>query len=224
MKKILVVGNVRPVLDSAGGVLDRSTLKVLSAAANDDALNIHKSEKADIIIAPLDGAGMSGDSLCSMIRKDAAMKEVSIVLACLGRREELDKIGRCGANTYYVYNDGPDVLIEIILRLLSIRKRQSYRVVVHVKVEGKGETKLFVGQSQNVSATGILLETSAVLDKSDKVTCSFFLPGSKRIVAMGEVMRKAEKSAAVIEYGVRFLDITKEAKGFIDDFIKSRDG
>jgi DNA-binding response OmpR family regulator len=219
MKKILLVNSVLAALEKEKGFLARADFRILAATSGKDALRIHREEKADLIVADMDTHDMGGDLLCSLVRQDKQIRNVSCLLVCSNSADDLKRVARCGANGWIARPVDAARLLAKVEQLLAISTRSSYRVLVRVKVHGTTDTETFFCTSENISASGILIETDNLLNRGDRITCSFFLPGSKQIVAEGEVVRSAKKLEETHQYGVRFVNLSPDASEEIEKFI-----
>jgi c-di-GMP-binding flagellar brake protein YcgR len=153
-----------------------------------------------------------------VIRKDKALKRVSTLVVCSDKLTEIERCQRCGANDY-VQPLTPTIFLRKATRLLNISERTSYRVIVKVSRKEGDETTHFFCTSQNVSTSGILLETDRVLNEGDRVTCSFFLPNSVRVVSQGEVVRTVERADGSSDYGVKFINMSPLLESRIISFV-----
>ena len=90
MKKILLVDNIRSILEREKGLLDRDIFQIFTATSGEEALDVHKKEKADIIIMCLHMTGMGGDEVCKAIRRDPELKHVSDYPVDVAERREGD--------------------------------------------------------------------------------------------------------------------------------------
>jgi c-di-GMP-binding flagellar brake protein YcgR len=98
--------------------------------------------------------------------------------------------------------------------------RKGYRVLLRAKVKGSKDEAVFFCTSQNISATGILIETDRVLKAGEEINCSFYLPGSAHITADGEVVRTANSGGGRHHhYGIRFTAISPTDSREIERFI-----
>ncbi len=220
MKKVLLVDNLRPFLEKEASILANRGLRLLTAASGEEAVSIHKSEKADLIVTSLDMPGMTGDALCSLIRKDKELKNVSVIIICENKKAHLDRCARCGANTFVTKPFDPSVFLDKVSRLIEIPKRSGIRVLIKVSVKGELKSESFFCTSVNISTAGILLEMDRTLSKGDHINCSFFIPGSESIMADCEVMRVAPSSQGISQCGVKFLDLSPDHKSAIDTFVR----
>lgn len=200
------------------GILNRANLKVFTARSAREALEIHGREQVDLILADLNMPEINGDELVKMIRTDAKLRNVSILMVTTLKKSDMERCATCGANDYITRPIEPKKLVDKISTLLEIPQRKSLRVLVKVTVKGKFDTAPFFGSTQNVSSSGLLLETDKTLAKGDLISCAFFIPDADRVSCEGEVVR-CISGHSMHEYGVRFNSITPEAKKIIEQFV-----
>ncbi len=222
MKKVLLVNDVRTLVEKERTILNRSDITIFTAASGEEALSIHRKEKVDLIVADLDMPGIGGDKLCSLIREDEGLKYVSFIIVCKGSDSDLHRVSRCRADVHVTKPIRPLQFLESVGRLLDIPERKSYRVLLKARINGKFDNEPFFCSSQDISATGMLIETDKTLEKGDIMNCSFFLPGAAKIVADAEVMRVVKGDEGLLRYGVRYAGLQPESKTAIEAFIKKR--
>ena len=99
-------------------------------------------------------------------------------------------------------------------------KRGSLRGLINAIVKGKIQNDFFFSISQNISASGILLETDRILRPGDNITCSFVL--QHEITAHGEIVRAARKTSNLYNYGVRFTHLDPKSKAEIEAVLNSQ--
>ncbi len=222
MKKVLLVNDLKTILEKEKTILNRSDITIFTAASGEEALTIHRKEKVDLIVADIDMPGISGDKLCSLIREDDGLKYVSFIILCRGSESDLHRVSRCKANLHVTKPIRPLQFLESVGRLLDIPERKSYRVLLKAKIDGKFDNEPFFCSSQDISATGMLIETDKTLEKGDIMNCSFFLPGAAKIATGAEVMRVVKSDDGLLRYGVRYSGLPSAHKAAIEAFIKKR--
>lgn len=220
-KKILIVDNLEDMLEREKTILNRVSFEIFIAATGHEAMKVHKEHKVDLMVISLDLPDMSGDKLCSAIRKDSDLRQVSIIMTCNNKPDCIERTMNCGANTHITKPFYSSELTEKVTNLLSIPKRQSYRVLISISIKGNFANEPFFCSSHDISSTGIMIETDRQLSKGDLLSCSFSLPGFGKIIADGEIMR-TDHSADTPRYGVRFRYLDPAYKNSIDSFIASR--
>ena len=226
MKKVLVVDNVKSILEREKSLLNRESFLVFSATSGQEAIEIHRKEKADIIIMDLDMPDMPGDEVCRVIRTDDELKKVSIILATLyGGEDEHERCKKAGANACIKKPINKDELAEKMANLLGVPARQAIRILVKVKVEGKIGSDFFIANTVDVSVTGLLFECDHNLASGDTVEASFFLPGNggyNRVVVKSQLMRAVPSEGPLKRYGVRFTEFKEGTPDQIGEFIAKK--
>ena len=221
MKKILLVNSLIVFYEKNKGLLSRSDFQVFTALTVMEALQVHRKERVDLIVADLNMPEMGGDKLCSLIRTDKEFKNVSILLTCCDTPEELKMVAQSAANAWVTKPINNGEFLEKIGQLLAVPVRKDYRVLLKAKVEGDQESTPFFCTSYNISTSGILIETGRVLNLGDRLTCTFFLPGARQIVAGGEAVRSGAAADGCYHYGIRFIDLSPEYRKEIERFVAS---
>lgn len=219
MKKILLVNASRYFFDEGKSLLERKDFQVFLAPTALHALQVHRQEKVNLIVSDLEMPGMGGDLLCTRLREESDSRAVSCILVCQDNPAELQRARGCGANICLIKPFSAKTLLEHVEKLLTISVRRGYRVLLRVKVKGAKDDATFFCTSQNISATGLLIETSRPLQAGEQLTCSFYLPGSAHIAADGEVVRAAVMPDGQHQCGIRFTFIVAEQQREIEKFI-----
>jgi len=222
MKKIIIANDIRSLLEKERSFLNRSSVRVFAVNSNEDALDIHKTEKADLIVTNLDMLDMSGEMFCSIIRKNKELCKVSIIVICPSDKADIERISQCRANAFITMPVTPSILLEKSHQLLNIPKREYYRSPISIKVDGRYESKPFLCYSENISASGMLFITDRILLKDDTILCSFILPDSTHIITDAEVIRVDKKITEfdANQYGIKFLNLAAESRSAIEAFIR----
>lgn len=219
MKKILLVNASRYFLDEGKSLLDRKDFQVFMAPSVMQALQIHRQERVNLIVTDLHLSELGGDVLCARIREETDVRTVSIILICHDVPEDLEKAARCGANICLKKPFSPRTLLEQVEKLLAVCIRRGYRVLLRARVKGATDEGVFFCTSQNLSVSGILIETERQLHSGDDISCSFYLPGAAHIVAEGEVARVERQPDGKFHSGIRFIDLSPEYHREIENFI-----
>lgn len=222
MRKILIVDDLKPFVEEEKNILSRSDVHIFTATSGSEALSIHRNVKVDLMVVDLDMPSMTGDELCSLVRKDPDLKFVSILMVTRPRETDIARCKKCGSNDYITKPIKPKILLEKATALLGVAIRKAYRVFVNISVNGEKEHAKFAATSINISTAGLLIETPKVLNIGDIVNCSFFLPGTSAISVRGEIVRTIKKPTEdACQYGIKFTTIHDFSIQLIEDFVKS---
>ena len=221
MKKIIIADSLKDFIKQHVSQIAGYDNKVFYIKSAQEALDLHRKERANLIIITLDYSDLSCEQLCSFIRGDEVLKVVSILIVCSEKLSDIERCLRCGASDYITQPVSPAAFLWKVSRLLNVSERTRYRVIVKVVNMDDIKAAHVFCASKNISSSGLLLETNVIFSKGDKLTCSFFLPNSIRIVADGEIMRIHEKENGLKEYGVRFIDIPHSVELQIASFVEN---
>jgi len=224
MKKIIIAETLRAFIEKEKNYMQRADIKLFTEKSNDEILNVHRSENVNLIITQLDMPGIPSDQLFTSIRSDRDLRKVSLIMFCLDNPTDRKRAERCNPNSILTFPVNTVHLLERARHLLNVQWRESYRVLLSVAVDGNNKERPFFCRSENISVTGLLLETERSLGTTDRLTCSFFLPDSKQITVTGEIVRiiKQQDKSEAKRYGVKFDKLTPEAKGAIEAFVQKK--
>jgi CheY-like chemotaxis protein len=221
MKKIIIAESIMHALDGHDTIFERGGIALHPARSSEEILNIQGARQADLIITDFTLPLMGGAKLCSMIRSDEDLKDVSIIMVCDSTAASLVQCQEAGANAVIPKPVKPVELFSRMSELLVIPERQDIRTLLHVSVKGQEEERSFLGISHNISISGMLLETDQELQKGDRLTWAVSI-GRREIVAEGVVMRVSRPTPGEFRYGVKFLNLDTKSLIIIEQFVKGR--
>ncbi len=217
MKRVIISEDIHEVLRAEQSFLCRSDIKVVTAGSNPAALALHKTEKADLIIAKLDDRELSWEKLCSGIRRDDTLRCVSIIIVCSGDESDLRRCVKCSANAFVTSPLNNAILLQEAYQLLHVAPRKSCRIKVKVKLEGTTKGRPFAAEAEDISTAGMLQRLSAELLEGDPLVVSFSFPGTGRLIATAEVVRVLPKQKGRTPgYGISFIELGPAALSAIE--------
>lgn len=224
MKKVIIAEDIYAILEKEKNFLNRSGIKILTAATNKKALSLHKAKKADLIIANLDSPEMNGEILCSLIRNDPVLSKVSIIIVGSGTESDLKRCLQCRANAFIPRPINTAVLLQESHQLLNIAPRMSLRVPISVKLYGTKKEKPFTGYIENISTSGMLFRSAVKLFEGDTIQFLFSLSDSTHITTTAEIVRFLPKKGKgdTNRYGITFNDLSGDAISAIEVFVIKR--
>jgi CheY-like chemotaxis protein/Tfp pilus assembly protein PilZ len=221
MKKVIIAEDIWPILEKEQSFLSRSDVRMFAASSNKKALALHRTEKADLLIAKLDSPEMSGETLSSLIRSGKELSKVSLIMICADTESDIKRCLKCTANAFITGPVNAAALLQEAYQLLNIAPRRSCRIPVGMKINGTSKKIPFTAYAENISVSGMMFRTAAVFFEGDAITCSFSLPDSARITANGEIVRVVETKTepATRRYGVKFIDLSAGFHSAIEEFV-----
>jgi DNA-binding response OmpR family regulator len=224
MRKVLILEDIYNILSKRENIFERSDFLVIKTFSNKHALFIHESENVDMIITKLDMPTMKGDELCSQIRGNRNLRDVSIILVCKNNKSEMERCRNCKANEIITTPFTTETLYNKATKLLNIHKRKSLRLFSVLEVDGNTDNESFVCRTINISRTGVLVETDRDMETGGKVSINLFLPDLKRVTVSGEIVRTTSKTNSINHYGIKFNNISPESKAVLDGFLMNFTG
>jgi DNA-binding response OmpR family regulator len=221
MKKVLITEDIKPLLEREKSILSRQKIEIFTASSGEDIPGIHDHEKVDLIIMNLKMSGMDGDEACTTIRNNESLKKVSIIIICDKDKSEISRCQACGANAFITKPVDDKEIFRYIKKFLYVADRKDLRIIFQVFIKGEQKDRFFFANTENISNSGILLETNEVIEKGERVTCSFFLYNDL-ITLDGKVVRISEKVNKQFYYGIQFININLATQNRIEEFINKR--
>lgn len=224
MKKVLIAKEIHDLLENDKSFLDRTDLTVFVAATNDEALKIHRAKRVDLIITQLDMPGMASEQFCDLIREDAELRTVSVIMVCENTPAAIERGERCRANAVLLQPVHPVVVMVKAQQLLEIAARETIRVLLSVRADSHSRDESFYCRTRNISATGMLIETETPLAYGARLSCFFYLPNAKKVQVSGKIIRTIEQPPGDEDhqYGVMFTDISTDVRKLLNDYVEYR--
>lgn len=224
MKKIIIADQIKHSLERETNFLERHDIRVFTAYSNEEVLKIHGAEKVDLIITLIHLPGMSTADLCSLIRTIPNLRSVSMIIYSSDKEKDIALSERCRANAVMTLPVNAALQLDKIQELLNISSRGSCRVLLSVSLEGHLLGKPFTCTSENISASGLLMETHRNLERGDRIDCSLVLPDSTRVKTSGEIVRAIKNPTRFNPnwYGVKFSALAPEARCAIEALVNKR--
>lgn len=224
MKKVIIPPDIITLLVQRHSFLHRADIQIFTADSNEEALDIHRQEKANLIIAHLSCQELSSRTFCSLVREDKELSGALIILICSQISSDIEESSQCKAHAVVTKPISEESLLEKARQLLDVSVRASYRVLLNVAVEGSVHDTAFFCRSEDISATGMLIETDQDLKKGNRVLCSFFLTTGPQIRVTAEVVRRLEgrRVPGTNRYGLKFTNLTSAVRRTLKEFIDTR--
>ncbi len=219
MKQVVIAENILHDVENSTTLFKRGGLNVYPAHSSEEILDLHRSHDVDLIITDFALPQMGGEKLCSLIRGDFRLKDVSLLLVC--NAEAAAECRRAGANAVLPAPINATEFFSRISELLVIPQRQGIRTFLHVSVTEGSEESSFISVSHNISISGMFLETEKKLKIGDRLFCTFSI-SAVEIDADVIVVRKAQAAPGKYQYGVKFMNLDTKSLIIIDQFVMGR--
>jgi len=119
-KKILVVDDMEENIALLQRILTESGYQVLEACNGEEAIDIVRSERPDLVILDVMMPKMDGYSACKKLREDKHNDSMYIImLTVIDKIDEVSKALDAGADEYFFKNESKKKLVRRIRNLLS---------------------------------------------------------------------------------------------------------
>ena len=221
MKKIIVAESLLPVFDSNTGIFRRGGIMFFTARSSEEIIDLQGVKNADLIVTEQAFPLMGAVKLCAAIRGDSRLKQVSILVIGDNSGESGVHYLEAGANAFLPAPIDPVELFSKVSELLLVPRRKDMRVLLRASVTGlEGDTSFFAA-SQNISISGMILETDRSLALGDRMTCAFNIAHSE-IRASCMIVRADGTASGRHQYGVEFMSLDTKSLIIIENFVKTQ--
>ncbi len=121
VKKIVMAGFLKRQYSDAMSFLSRKDVQIFEADTNDEILQIHIREKADLIITRIDMPGRRSEDLFDIIRRSKGLQNVQSIVLSAADRMHLVRCTRCAPSVVLPIPVDPEELNRIVLQLLDVQ-------------------------------------------------------------------------------------------------------
>jgi len=218
MTKVLLAKDLKSLFMSKNSFLDRADIKVFSATTNDEALMIHRHEKLDLIVTKLDAPGIRSEEFFSIIRSSEELRAVSTIIVSEDTLANRERCKHCKVNAVFTIPANEGLLHMQVQQYLNVAPRMAYRAAMAVAISGKFKNQPRPFRTENISASGMLINAEEPLAKGDGIFFSFFLSDGAHVSGYGEIIRTVQHAAAPVaySYGVKFTNIDPDDRAAIE--------
>lgn len=123
-RKVLVVDDedhIRMLIEQTLEDLEDEGIELLFANNGEDALNIIRKERPQLVLLDVMMPKMNGMDVCRHVKSDVGLKETYIIILT-AKGQEMDKLkgAEVGANQYMTKPFDPDELLETVEGILQL--------------------------------------------------------------------------------------------------------
>ncbi len=230
-RNLLMIGVDAPTFAKVAPMLERDNLEVdrfPRARASFELLSVVPFETL-MVAYPLPDMAIE-DFLHEIRREGALSKRTPLLLLTTDDRvEEASRYVGRGANRAVSTSLDATRLQEVIAGLLAVAPRVGVRVMASLEIHLEEGKTLAMCQTENLSATGMLIRTHVGYPIGSHIRFEFGLPGDPRMVrGEAEVVRHTlYERESVAGVGVRFLafdgDGLRRFQVYLDQLAASRE-
>lgn len=118
--KVVIIEDDRTIAGMFGIMLEGEGYHTVAVIGADNAINVIRREKPQVVLLDVMMPGLSGDMLCSYIRREPDLRDLPIILiSARNRPEDVQRGIEAGASVYLVKPVSKKELIETIDAVLK---------------------------------------------------------------------------------------------------------
>lgn len=226
--KILLVDDVKLMLELEKSFLRFSPVRVLTAANGEEALEVIRNERPSLVYMDMNMPKMGGAACCSVLKADPELSDIPVIMVTTAGRTEDEELCRtAGCDGYITKPVDKKTFLDIGRKFLPDIDRREPRVAVSAFVScTRGDAGL-EGVTADISIGGLYMAVNHAMAMDQEVDISLTLPGSDSIIkARGRVAwlnspGARPKPRLPEGFGVEFSDISPEDLEVVHKFVES---
>jgi CheY-like chemotaxis protein len=214
-KRVLAVGNGSSKLAASAPALRREGLEVDRVSSSETALELARHVRFHLALLDYPGSGIGVRDLArGLVAAGLPDHRVHVVLvASPDKIEEARAYVGDVVDAVLSADATPEESAQVLHEILGASPRVSVRFPVRVEVHLEGGPSLVFRQTENLSATGMLIRSPRVLPVGTEVSFRLDLPGAQSPVeGRARVVRHAldVETQTVLATGLRFVSFKGE--------------
>ncbi len=215
-RNVLAIGVDAPTFDKVAPFLERSTFEVDRFPRGRTSLELISVVSFDVLLVRYPLPDMPVLDFLGELRKPGSncLRTPVVLLTEEERMEEARYYIGKGANRALCIADTSDQLQNAVSDLLQVAPRVAVRVMASLQVKLEEGTSLAMCQTENVSATGMLVRSNVGYPPGTRLGFEFLLLGDSRAVkGEAEVVRHTTIGReAVRGVGCRFISFEEDGE------------
>lgn len=226
--KILLVDDVNLMIELEKSFLRFSPVRVFTARDGEEALDLVRRERPDLVYMDLNMPRMDGAACCRAIKADPELCATPVVMVTTaGRPEDEELCHQAGCDGYITKPIDKRLFLETGRRHIPDIDRRESRHFCSTQVTcRKGEDEVR-GVTADISIGGLYLAVEHHAERDDSVDLAFTLPGrvepirAKGRVAWLNCADARVKPRLPVGFGVEFTDIAPGDLARVRSFVES---
>jgi uncharacterized protein (TIGR02266 family) len=234
--KVLLVDDIELVLElekdfleSEESILGRAGFHLLTARNGQEAIDLAKKHRPNIVFMDLYMPQMDGDEACRWIKTQPELSGTAVIMVTEGVRPgDLERCHQSGCDDILLKPINRESFIAIFHTWLQDSIRIAPRVEARLNLRYGEEQNLLSNYSVNLSTGGVFIETANILSPDTALCVEFMLPESReKIACKGRVAwvnhpDKILNPALPAGMGIQFLDLHECNLAAIREYIKTQ--
>lgn len=228
MKKILIVDDVKLLREIHKRYLSSSYVDVLTAENGEEALDITRSEKPDLIIMDRYMPIMDGLACCVAIKADPSIAHIPVIMATnAAQKDDAAEYIRSGASDFLSKPIEAKTFLEMIRKYLPEIDRRAPRVPEALEMKIVTDNSQCTAVTGDMSLNGAFAVTDMNVSVNEELKFSFMLPGKDVPIEVEGRVVWLKKEGDASGFGVEFIRVTGPGlpmlrSGELKDFLQSK--
>ena len=222
--RILLVDDVRRLVELMKNYLKRTTCRVLTARNGAEALRSCRKEAPDVVFLDASMPGMDGLEACRALKADPRLRSIPVVIVTT--RDRAPECREAGCDDTLAKPVTQDDFLAKVRRFVALRERGEERIPASIRVEFRALAGSYTAYTKDLSAHGAFLKSPRPFAPGTRLTLSVHLSRRQPPLSIEGEVRRVVESVGDIHLipgiGVRFLDVPPEAVLAIEEFIAGR--
>lgn len=222
--KVLLAGLGRGPFEAIAPVLERQKLEIERVESPEIAVEKARTQRVDLIIFDAEPNEMKLEEVVAKLRAEgsASAKSSLLVMAERGSDAKARELIGNGVNRVMLLDDPEELIEQQVAELLHIAPRAAVRFVTRLYTSLDNGTEEIFGQTANLSISGMLVQTPALLEPGQRVVFEILVENREGVViGDAEIVRRASKDREGLSgVGVRFLGFREDSRRVLDAVIE----
>lgn len=202
------------------GLLARRGDAVVVVPSGAAAIKLLPSGRPRLVILQQHISDMDIPHFCRIVRDGETTRTVSLLLIADEGDEAIAALSLaagCNDVIHRPFDEGD--LDERVGKLAAVPVRKELRTLVKLALSMERAGQFFLGQSQNVSSSGILVQTNQILAPEARVNIQFYLQNDPVPMRVEAQVVRAEFLGGAARYGMRFREVGADDSHRLTTFI-----
>jgi len=213
MEKILLVDDVKLLLELQKRFLASSPVQILTACDGLEALEVARKEQPQLIVMDKYMPNMDGLTCCREIKADPLLRHIPVIMVSNAPQSvEIEEFRSIGIDAYLAKPIEGKLFLNTIRKYLPSVERRGSRLPCRLPVQLTASGSILDCMSEDISFGGMFVATARPFSRGDELFLSFVLPGCEAPIDVRGVVAwvnsRDVKSSLPPGVGVEFLEIT----------------
>lgn len=223
-RNILAIGVTRDEFQQIVPFLDRDTFEVDRFPSPGGAIELVSRVPFEMLLVRYPLPEMELHTFLDAVRADgsASLSSSLLLLSSNSHAEQARRfIGR-GANRTISLEDSPDEIQATVSSVLNVAPRKAARFLARVEIKIGDASDMILCQTENISATGMLIRTAKRYDLGTELEFEFSLPNDIRPVrGIAQIVRHTMIGRDDVGgIGLRFLSFSGDSQRRFESYLR----